>query len=989
MTPPDEVVGGARASGRGALPVRQTGVVAEFVRVTSDVVVGRDTELDAARRAVLRLGDGHPGVVLIAGEPGVGKSRLCERLSQLLAGTGVRTLAGACVQLESGEPPLAALISAFGAADPPPRGLIEALTGIDSLPRVRLFELIRNEVVELARPGPFILFLDDVHWCDRASRDVVRYLLAAAREGRWGLLCTYRPDEVDEGSTVGVWLDRLRRDMVLELRLEPFSVHDVRAQVEHITGEDLAPDVAAALHRRSGGVPLLVEELVAARRSGWPGVPGHVRDLMTARVRRLGETVTAVAELLAVADWSDVRTLTVASGLERAAVAEALDRATAAEVLRTDGVRYALRHDLQADAIRETLPAGRRRALHAALARAITETWPGDVAAQAIHWHEADEPAAAVRLGLAAADLAERIHAPAEAHRFLERVLSDLQGLAPGQVPGEASPGGPSDDPTRLGGRRRLLARAAEDAYLGGDFERAAELALEATAEAGTEPEDALVWERVARYRFVAGDGSGATDAYARALVAVSDATPAATRARVWAAYSWNATMTSVVGDAAAWARRALGAAEAAHGDRLARCRALLALGLTEDPPASIAAFEEALDLASEADAADEVGRALVGLALTLRRTRDSERLEAVVHRLLRTSQAYGMEHTYGAVGIYLRGELLIGAGRWDEAAEALDEGLRVGARGVPELFVRAHRARLAARRGEWDSATADAAAVRERSALLPQQPLPAVLADCAAAEVELWHARPGSALERLGSGRERVVDPVTLAEVAVLTARAEADVADAARLRPGEAPGRAPRVPKGAATSDGSSAARSPRERPGREAPPLATASAFVAAEGSRRAGERAAGLWRIALDAAEAAGDPYLMAYAGWRLGQVLATDRSGRREAARVVRGAHVAAKRLGAKPLQEAIETFARSARIRLAAGGPAPVFSLTPREQEVLERVAAGRTNAQIAEALGISPRTVGVHVSAVLRKLGAERRTEAADLARRRGLIDR
>lgn len=121
-----------------------------------------------------------------------------------------------------------------------------------------------------------------------------------------------------------------------------------------------------------------------------------------------------------------------------------------------------------------------------------------------------------------------------------------------------------------------------------------------------------------------------------------------------------------------------------------------------------------------------------------------------------------------------------------------------------------------------------------------------------------------------------------------------------------------------------------------------------------------------------------------------------RSGRREAACELDGARRTAELLGARPLKGAIESLAAASRLRLDGGaearvaGPAAIAAevgLTPRELEIVPLLVAGRTNAEIADALVISPRTVGVHVSQILHKLGAAQRTEAADIARRRGLV--
>lgn len=163
--------------------------------------------------------------------------------------------------------------------------------------------------------------------------------------------------------------------------------------------------------------------------------------------------------------------------------------------------------------------------------------------------------------------------------------------------------------------------------------------------------------------------------------------------------------------------------------------------------------------------------------------------------------------------------------------------------------------------------------------------------------------------------------------------------------------------------------------------------------AELSRAAGERRVGPWRTAAEAWAHAGDVYQEAWARWRLAWALVADRSGRSEAAAHLAWAHQVARRLGAEPLLDAVQQRARRARLPLPerpAGGSANTFTaaaLTARELEVLPLLAAGRTNAEIAKALFISPRTVGVHMSHILHKLGAARRIEAADMARRAGLL--
>jgi DNA-binding NarL/FixJ family response regulator len=159
-----------------------------------------------------------------------------------------------------------------------------------------------------------------------------------------------------------------------------------------------------------------------------------------------------------------------------------------------------------------------------------------------------------------------------------------------------------------------------------------------------------------------------------------------------------------------------------------------------------------------------------------------------------------------------------------------------------------------------------------------------------------------------------------------------------------------------------------------------------------ARRASDPSA--WAHAVSAWSELERPYPAAYARWRQAEALLGDRRGR-DAEPILREAHATAQRLGAAPLAHELESLARRARMSLgdaaAEAAPAPhdaEHELTPRELEVLALVAAGRTNREIAEALFVSEKTAGHHVSSILRKLAVRSRVEAAGAAQRLGLVE-
>jgi predicted ATPase len=170
--------------------------VPNLVRLTSGTLIGRVEELQAALAALRDLPEGRPGVVVVRGPAGIGKTRFVTTLADRLRADGVRVMVGACLDLGVGAPPYSALIGAFRSVDPPAVQVLDALTGAVDMRRSRLFELLRSTTAALAGRRLTVLVVEDVHWSDRITRDALLYLTTMAREGRWALVVTFRDDEV-------------------------------------------------------------------------------------------------------------------------------------------------------------------------------------------------------------------------------------------------------------------------------------------------------------------------------------------------------------------------------------------------------------------------------------------------------------------------------------------------------------------------------------------------------------------------------------------------------------------------------------------------------------------------------------------------------------------------------------------------------------------------------------------------------------------------
>ena len=218
----------------------------------------------------------------------------------------MRTMLGACLDLGAGAPPYSGLIAAFRSVDPPAVQLLDALTGAVDMRRSRLFELLRSTTVALAKRRQTVLAVEDVHWSDRTTRDALLYLTAMAREGRWVLVVTFRDDEIAGRPALREFLDALNHDALLHVKLDALPPQDVAAQIEGITGRRTSHEHAELVHRRSGGIPLLVEEVMGAEAAGATGVPAHLRDLFLARLNDLGEL--AVARRVWLPSWATVAT---------------------------------------------------------------------------------------------------------------------------------------------------------------------------------------------------------------------------------------------------------------------------------------------------------------------------------------------------------------------------------------------------------------------------------------------------------------------------------------------------------------------------------------------------------------------------------------------------------------------------------------------------------------------------------------------------------
>jgi predicted ATPase len=467
-------------------------------RVASPTLVGRVEELELLEAARVRAADADPAVVLVGGEAGVGKTRLVAELTARCVTDGTRVLAGGCVPVGDGALPYAPIVEALrallgdvgvgavrelvGPSWPELARLLPALGAPEAGPagqaaQARLFELVLGLVGRLSEQAPLVLVVEDLHWADRSTRDLLAFLVRNLRRERVLLVVTYRNDEPGQ-QRLGPYLAELdRASRVERIELSRLDQIQTGAQLVGILGAVPAADLVDGVFVRSEGNPFFTEELLAVVRAGSDELPATLRDLLRGRVQTLPDHARQVLAVVAVAGRrTSHRLLASVASLNDRQLDGALRAAVASQLLVTtpgeDG--YDVRHALLREVIDADLLPGERARLHAALAQALTERpeladgSPAVAAAElAAHWDAAGEPTRALPARVQAGLAADRAHAFPEAQRHYERALQLWEQVL---------------QPDALAGTDRveLLTRAADAASASGRSQRA--LALLTTA---------------------------------------------------------------------------------------------------------------------------------------------------------------------------------------------------------------------------------------------------------------------------------------------------------------------------------------------------------------------------------------------------------------------------------------------------------------------------------------------------------------------------
>ncbi len=977
--------------------------------MSSPVLVGRAGQLSALAAALAETARGHPATVLVGGEAGVGKSRLLAEFATRSRDAGSRVLTGGCLELGADGLPFAPFtavlrelvrdLGAAGVADLLPGGATRELARLlpefgEPAPaedageaRARLFEQVLILLEQLAETSPVLLVIEDAHWADRSTRDLLAFLIRN-QQALDGLLIvvTYRSDELHRTHPLRPLLAELDRvGWVRRMDLGRLSGPDTGELAARLLGHPPSPDLVAAVYRRTEGNPLFVEALLEFG----SGLPESLRDLLVASVRRLPEeTQDAVRVASAAGERTGHALLAAVTGLDLAGLAQVLRPAVAANVLLIDEDGFVFRHALIREAMNEELLPGESSQLHSRFAEAIAAdpalVPPGRAAVeQAYHWYAAHDTARALTSAWAAAAEFGRALAHAEQLAMLSRVLELWD-----QVPGAQQHIGTS--------RLTVLEAAIRVAELAGEYDRGVMLAKAALKEIDIDAEPvraALLYEARGRLSYLLGRPGYADDLReAVRLVPADPPTPA--RARVLEALAHDIHHRVQWDDAEflAGAEEAVAVARQA-GDPATEAAALVTLAyaqpLSDDARPARELLAEARAVATRARAYQPLLRVVITESDLLEGLGHHEQAAAVARDGVRAAAEYGLARTSGVTLAVNTAEPLVSLGRWDEAGEVLERARQL----MPPVLAGSSLWRLsgdmAVARG--DLAVADQCVATIEAALRGTRYKDEHQLALARLETEVRTAqdRPAEAMAAAGAALDhipvarspRYVWPLLVAAARACTAAdrdpALAGQAGALRARLRAAAGELSVV--GLA-------------QPAHQLTFAAEIMRGDAATGETLPGDTAAA-WDAATAAWETVGQPYPLALA-LHEAAAAALAAGDRDHGAAQLRRAAMLAEDLGAQSLRDAVALLARRARIPLG-GGPAAGqpgepdrLGLTAREFEVLRLVAAGQSNRDIASELFISAKTASVHVSNILGKLGVSSRGEAAATAHRLRLFD-
>lgn len=990
-------------------------------RIASRAFIGRQAELAFLHDALATDDPQAPRGVFVGGDAGIGKTRLVTQFVKQVRREGGIALVGSCLRLYEANLPFAPMTEALRAlvVDEPRDEIERALRGVapdlsalvpqldpDPAPQhprqelgsaqARLFGALLVFLERLARTTPTVLVVEDTHWADRSTLDLLTFLVRNTQRPQLLVLGTYRTDELHPLHHLRSFLaelDHSRRAHRVEIG--PLSEEDVVAQVRSITGDRPLGVPLEEIVARAEGNPLYVEEILETDNGG---VGSSTTDLMRARVEAATADTREILRLAAVAGRSVghellARLTGLSEGALQNALRDAVDRHLL--VLDVEKGRYRFRHPLVREAIYEDLHPAERAHAHEELARTLTSLPElGDqesttIAELAYHWssshHLAEALEASVRAGFASFERLAFAEAAVHFGRALElwpRVTSaaELAGLS----------------------KVRLMGEAAEATYHQGYARRAAALVRDAIDEAeGSSPEVvAGLYERLGQYLWDAGDGEGSLVARREAVSRIRTAPASPGLARALAAEAQSLLVLSRYTESETVAQEAILVARST-GARADEGHALNTLG---SDLAGLGHFDQAVKhldaaraIAEELGSWSDIQRAYGNLASTLDLMGNLDDSAALMLEGIEALKAVGLAGSLGRAQKTSYAMILAKLGRYGDVDD-LTRSTRLDEHDLCSAMVHQAQGRADCVRGRFESAAGLLDSARRSAAEMHDPELAALSAE-ALCELATWTGDFDRAPEIFSWGKEATrggEDVVSLGRLLQMGTRVAADVARQLSVNRGQAP-RSEWVEKAELWAhECRSLISSTSDEGFVRFPELDAAVVTADAEETRARGEAAPDRWAAAASSWQQLHMPYETAYCRWREAEAHVSG-GNRSRALRPLRLALARATSLGAEPLVREIKRLALRARLDATGTGGAGEETgarvlgshpLTHRELEVLRCLGRGMTDREIGSALSISPKTAAVHVTHIREKLDAPSRVDAAAYAFELGLVE-
>jgi DNA-binding NarL/FixJ family response regulator len=412
-------------------------------------LVGRERELGIITAAIDAVAANNGRMLLVSGQAGIGKSRLAISSLRLAKERGFTVLMGSASPLQAGlayAPVVEALRRHLGTlpetesaellaglhdiagliADPrlspaPP-------TGDPDLERTRMFEAVLRLVERITAERPALFVVDDLHWADRGTIELLHYLGRGSRRRRLLLWCGYRSAE--PGGPLAALAMTVRREEGVELALEPLSDKAVGELVGDLLGAPPRDEVLSRVTARAQGVPLFVTALVGGGEIP-AGLPVIIRDVVLDRLQRLDDQARRLLELIAVAGTGSprlLRSVWTEDGFDTV-LRQLFQQGLVEELVDGPTLSYRVSHPLYAEVAYAELTVGQRRSLHATIAAALDRT---DVLKAAPHYRDAGDlvdPVRACEVLGAAGKRALDVHDAREAVNYLSVALHHAESL--------------------------------------------------------------------------------------------------------------------------------------------------------------------------------------------------------------------------------------------------------------------------------------------------------------------------------------------------------------------------------------------------------------------------------------------------------------------------------------------------------------------------------------------------------------------------------